>query len=64
MRQMATSVTVTIGDTAIATMAKIEKNLAPLHGRDRTVWKVRVASGVDLSLVGPSNLCLMFFPCC
>ncbi|RYO87542.1 hypothetical protein DL764_008854 [Monosporascus ibericus] len=47
----ALTVTISVGDTAIATIRKAEDNTAFQGKRDRSVWAVRVASGVDLSLV-------------
>ncbi|RYP08987.1 hypothetical protein DL764_001555 [Monosporascus ibericus] len=51
-------VTISVGGTAIATIRKVEANDRVIRGkRNRSVWEVRVASGVDLSLVMVMVLC-------
>ncbi|RYP50187.1 hypothetical protein DL768_004243 [Monosporascus sp. mg162] len=46
------TVTISVGGMAIATIRKTEDNDLAFRGkRNRSVWEVRVASGVDLSLV-------------
>ncbi|KAI8963433.1 tubby C-terminal-like domain-containing protein [Daldinia sp. FL1419] len=54
----ALNATISVDDKAIATIRKVEDNdLARLGTRDRTVWEVQVASGVDLSLILILALC-------
>ncbi|RYP78056.1 hypothetical protein DL771_000749 [Monosporascus sp. 5C6A] len=58
----ALTVTISVGGTAIATIRKAEDNdLVILGKRNRSVWEVRVASGVDLSLVMRLRLSLLPF---
>ncbi|OTA99140.1 hypothetical protein M426DRAFT_325388 [Hypoxylon sp. CI-4A] len=52
--------TVRIGDATIASIHKVEDNVQRFKERahqDRSVWEVRVAPGVDLSLVMVMVLC-------
>ncbi|RYP42978.1 hypothetical protein DL770_011899 [Monosporascus sp. CRB-9-2] len=50
--QGALTVTIGVDGAVIATIRKAEDNDMPFRGRrNRSVWEVRVASGVDLSLV-------------
>ncbi|KAI0122040.1 tubby C-terminal-like domain-containing protein [Daldinia grandis] len=54
----ALTTTISVDGAAIATIRKVEDNdLASLGTRDRSVWEVRVASGVDLSLILILMLC-------
>ncbi|KAI2780194.1 tubby C-terminal-like domain-containing protein [Daldinia loculata] len=54
----ALTTTISVDGTAIATIRKVEDNdIASLGTRDRSVWEVRVASGVDLSLIMILMLC-------
>ncbi|KAF3059435.1 hypothetical protein GL218_04641 [Daldinia childiae] len=54
----ALTTTISVDSTSIATIRKVEDNdIAPLGTRDRSVWEVRVASGVDLSLIMILMLC-------
>ncbi|KAI1474294.1 hypothetical protein K445DRAFT_315547 [Daldinia sp. EC12] len=50
--------TISVGGTVIATIRKVEDNdVSNLGNRDRTVWEVKTASGVDLSLMVILILC-------
>ncbi|KAI0850326.1 tubby C-terminal-like domain-containing protein [Daldinia vernicosa] len=54
----ALATTISVDGAAIATIRKVEDNdVASLGTRDRSVWEVRVASGVDLSLIMILMLC-------
>ncbi|KAI1377694.1 hypothetical protein F4677DRAFT_45302 [Hypoxylon crocopeplum] len=61
MRQVdrsALTVIISIGDTTIATIQKTEDNdITFLGNKDRSVWKARVAAGVDLKLIMAIALC-------
>jgi hypothetical protein len=60
----ALTTTVRVGDTAVATIRKVVDNTKAVNGdRDKSVWEVRVAAAVDLTLVGLCFL-VMFFPLC
>ncbi|KAI4868912.1 hypothetical protein F4820DRAFT_444557 [Hypoxylon rubiginosum] len=54
----AITVTVSVGDTIIATVHKVEDNSPGMRGdRERSVWEARVAAGVDLSFIMVMVLC-------
>lgn len=58
----AITVTVSVGDTIIATVHKVEDNSPGMRGdRERSVWEARVAAGVDLSFVSLAYLFLSYF---
>jgi hypothetical protein len=57
----ALSTIIQVDGTTIATISKIGDNQFFLaNAADRSVWQVRVAAGVDLSLVSFSRACLCF----
>ncbi|KAI0010571.1 hypothetical protein F4779DRAFT_304193 [Xylariaceae sp. FL0662B] len=54
----ALTTTLSVGDTTFGSIQKVEANYIVFQGnRDKTVWKVRVAPGVDLSLIMAMVLC-------
>ncbi|OTB13780.1 hypothetical protein K445DRAFT_319672 [Daldinia sp. EC12] len=54
----AITTTITVGDATIATIHKVEDNLPGSRGgRERSVWAVRIAPGVDMSLIMVMALC-------
>ncbi|KAI0160016.1 hypothetical protein GGR52DRAFT_174944 [Hypoxylon sp. FL1284] len=54
----AVTTTVSVGNTVIATIQKVEDNSPGMRGdRERSIWEARVPAGVDLGLIMAMVLC-------